>query len=239
ELLEGCTFGQPGDPCLDEWDLEYGPYESNGSVVAIVRSSSVAADEPDLIIFGLPGDFRGYYPGYSDDAISRHNRFTWAVLKAHTRNQRGSVTLRSADPRDRPDIRFRYFEGTVGDDLDMQAMVEGVEFVRRINGQYNELASSSEAMVEVYPGPEVGSSEEIATYVRDQSWGHHACCTAPMGADDDPMAVLDSRFRVRGVERLRVVDASVFPEIPGFFIVTPIYMASEKASDVILEDAER
>jgi choline dehydrogenase len=51
------------------------------------------------------------------------------------------------------------------------------------------------------------------------------------------MAVLDSRFRVRKTQALRVVDASVFPRIPGYFIVTPIYMASEKASDVIREDA--
>lgn len=50
------------------------------------------------------------------------------------------------------------------------------------------------------------------------------------------MAVLDSRFRVRGTNNLRVVDASVFPQIPGFFIVVPIYMISEKATDVMLED---
>ena len=60
-----------------------------------------------------------------------------------------------------------------------------------------------------------------------------------MGADGDPNAVLDSRFRVRGVSGLRVVDASIFPKIPGYFIVTNIYMASEKAADVILEDARK
>jgi choline dehydrogenase len=49
--------------------------------------------------------------------------------------------------------------------------------------------------------------------------------------------VTDSRFRVHGIKRLRVVDASVFPRIPGFFIVTSVYMLAEKASDVILEDA--
>jgi choline dehydrogenase-like flavoprotein len=53
------------------------------------------------------------------------------------------------------------------------------------------------------------------------------------------MAVLDSKFRVRGTEGLRVVDASVFPKIPGHFIVSAVYMISEKALDVILEDAER
>ena len=51
------------------------------------------------------------------------------------------------------------------------------------------------------------------------------------------MAVVDSRFRVIGTKGLRIVDASVFPRIPGFFIVTPIYMISEKAADVIIEDA--
>ena len=70
--------------------------------------------------------------------------------------------------------------------------------------------------------------------MKDEAWGHHASCTAKIGADGDPTAVLDSNFRVRGVSGLRVVDASVFPEIPGFFIVMPIYMVSEKATDAIL-----
>jgi choline dehydrogenase len=58
-----------------------------------------------------------------------------------------------------------------------------------------------------------------------------------MGPDGDPEAVLDSRFRVRGVGGLRVVDASIFPRIPGIFLILPIFMISEKAADVILEDA--
>ena len=74
------------------------------------------------------------------------------------------------------------------------------------------------------------------TFIKDEAWGHHASCTCPIGADDDAMAVLDSRLRVRGVQGLRVVDASVFPKIPGFFIVTSIYMVSEKATDLLLEE---
>ena len=87
------------------------------------------------------------------------------------------------------------------------------------------------------PGPEVRTREDIARYVRDNAWGHHASCTCPIGADGDPMAVLDGRFRVRGTRGLRVVDASVLPRIPGFFITCAIYMASEKAADAIIEDA--
>ena len=63
------------------------------------------------------------------------------------------------------------------------------------------------------------------------------CCTAAIGKDGDENAVLDSKFRVRGVDGLRVVDASVFPKIPGFYISVPVCMVSEKAAEVILEDA--
>jgi choline dehydrogenase len=58
-----------------------------------------------------------------------------------------------------------------------------------------------------------------------------------MGPRSDPMAVVDGEFRVHGTKGLRVVDASVFPRIPGLFIVVPIYMIAEKASDVILRDS--
>jgi len=73
--------------------------------------------------------------------------------------------------------------------------------------------------------------------VRDQAWGHHCSCTCKIGSADDPTAVLDSNFKVRGTKNLRVVDASVFPHIPGTFIVLPIYMISEKAAAVILAEA--
>jgi choline dehydrogenase len=90
---------------------------------------------------------------------------------------------------------------------------------------------------EEIPGPEY-QGNKLREFIKNEAWGHHASCTAKIGPDSDGMAVLDSRFRVRGTEGLRVVDASVFPRIPGYFIVTPIYMVSEKASDVIQEDAK-
>ena len=90
---------------------------------------------------------------------------------------------------------------------------------------------------EVFPGPLVNTREEIGAVVQAEAWGHHACGTCKIGAVDDPTAVLDARLRVRGVTGLRVVDASIFPDAPGFFIATAVYMASEKATDDILEDA--
>jgi choline dehydrogenase-like flavoprotein len=85
------------------------------------------------------------------------------------------------------------------------------------------------------PGPHLRSDAELAGYVRDNAWGHHASCSCAIG----PVAaggVVDSRFRVHGVNRLRVVDASVFPRIPGFFIVSAVYMIAEKAAETILAD---
>jgi choline dehydrogenase len=161
------------------------------------------------------------------------NQFSWTVLKAHTRNRAGTVKLRSADPRDTPEINFHYFtEGSDIEGEDLESVIKGVEFVRRMNAHIADISQ------EVIPGAKVRSREEIIKFIESEAWGHHASCSNKMGALNDPIAVVDSEFCVRGVRNLRVVDASVFPRVPGYFIVTPIYMISEKASDVILASAE-
>src|SRR5688572_8932134 len=111
-------------------------------------------------------------------------------------------------------------------------MVHGVQFVRGLGASYRHLVAE-----EVVPGPDFATPEQVREFVRNEAWGHHASCTCKIGRDDDPMAVLDSRFRVRGTQGLRVVDASVFPRIPGLFVVSAVYMIAEKASDAILADA--
>lgn len=227
--------GDPPDPCLEEWlTKKAGLYTSNGGSFGIIKKSRPERSEPDLFIFGVPGMFRGYFPGYSQDSMRKKCVFTWAILKAHTRNTAGYVTLRSPDPCDVPEINFRYFgEGndTTGDDL--ESVVEGVQFVRRISENARFITRK-----EVWPGQAITTVDSIRDWIKNEAWGHHACGTCKIGSPDDPCSVLDSQFRVRGTKNLRVVDASVFPRIPGFFIVTPIYMVSEKASDVILETAK-
>ena len=78
------------------------------------------------------------------------------------------------------------------------------------------------------------TDEELAEFVKSEAWGHHASCSNKMGPASDPLAVVDSRFRVHGLQGLRIVDASVFPKIPGLFIAAPIYMIAEKAYEAIL-----
>ena len=238
-LLDGCTFGVDPDPCLVKWQSGSGVYTSNGGVAGIVKKSSASVPLPDLFVFLLPGYFKGYEPGYSTRISADHRHYTWAVLKAHTGNHGGLVTLRTADPRDVPEVRFRYFEEGTNDagqaQADLDAVVAGVEMVRSINSRAK-TTLFLETLTEIVPGPAVSDKAGLADFVKREAWGHHASCTCKIGADGDPMAVLDSRFRVRGTSSLRVVDASVFPKIPGFFIVAPIYMVSEKATDVLLAD---
>ena len=80
------------------------------------------------------------------------------------------------------------------------------------------------------------SDSALKEFVRDHAWGHHASCTCAIGAEAHG-GVLTSDFKVHQTERLRVVDASVFPRVPGLFIVSAIYMIGEKAADVIIADA--
>ncbi|HEY6999694.1 MAG TPA: GMC family oxidoreductase, partial [Candidatus Binatia bacterium] len=84
-------------------------------------------------------------------------------------------------------------------------------------------------------GDEVQSDEDLKEFVRNNAWGHHASCSCPIGKRENG-GVLSSDFRVHGTRGLRVVDASVFPRIPGYFIVSAVYMIGEKAADVILAD---
>ncbi len=253
-ITSKCTFlrTQP-DPCLVQYQtaplpkgplLSKGVYTTNGIAIAIVRKSSTAAgtDPADLLITGAPAFFSGYYPGYDNFALSDARHWAWIVLKAHTRNNGGTVRLRSTDPHDTPIINFNSFDtGTTAggaDELDLQAMYEAMEFSRKI---FDDVVPLDGAFTEVWPDPlsSVNASTEagMKDFIRNEAWGHHASCTCPIGADGDPNAVLDSKFRVRGTTGLRVVDASAFPKIPGFYIAAPIYMISEKAADVILADA--
>jgi choline dehydrogenase len=202
-------------------------------------------------------------PSLPGDPPEFRRSLSWLVLKARTRQHAGTVRLQSRSPFRRPEIQFCSFplasdeslkpaevadaesaaaSGPIpcndarfprSNDQDLEALYEGVCFINEI------LAGGVRAgTIKEYglPGFE-RFNNNVRKWIKHVAWGHHACGTCRIGADDnDRLAVLDSRFRVRGVRGLRVVDASVFPQIPGFFIVANIYMIAEKAADVITED---
>jgi choline dehydrogenase-like flavoprotein len=229
--LAGVEFSTD-DQMFAEWRRGRGMYCSNGAAVAFIGRSSSAREAPDLFGMALLTRFRGYFPGYSKDIRASHSDLSFALLKAHTLNHGGFVTLRSPDPRDPPLIDFRGFEeGTDTDGKDLAAVIEGVAHLRNMMkaGIGGELES------EDTPGPHLTGDVSVAQFIRDYAWGHHASCTCKIGAG--PNSVLTGDFRVRGTKGLRVVDASIFPSIPGFFIVCAIYMVAEKAAAVILDAA--
>lgn len=240
-ITDGCTFmyGYPDvpDACLEQYlagtdAASRGLYATSGAAIGVVLQSSAATgDDPDVIVYGEPANFYGFFPGWAELGLHReHRHWTWISLKATTRNTAGTVTLASADPRDLPRIAFNTFEGSsAAAAQDLQASYEGVSFARRA---MDDLIPLDGDFVESWPGrANVSTEDEVKEYIQTNSFGHHACCTAPIGD------VLDSNFRVLGVAGLRVVDASSFPVIPGFFIQLPIYLLSEKASEAILSDA--
>jgi choline dehydrogenase-like flavoprotein len=229
------TEFRKGDPCFQEWEnSRQGVYATNGGMFAVLKKSRREQTLPDLFCLSLLTRFEGYFPGYSKLISANRNYLSWIILKAHTENNAGAVTLQSADPRDPPRISFHYFdEGSDKSGGDLEAVVDGVKFVRRISA---DLLQSGHIAEEHLPGAHVQSEAQLRDFVRDNAWGHHASCTCAIG----PKArggVLSSDFRVHGTSGLRVVDASVFPRIPGYFIVSAVYMIGEKAADVILADA--
>ena len=217
------------DPQYRRWNAcRGGVYATNGTLLSVFRRSPVAEASPDLFCMALLAKFRGYYPGYSRAFPENLNYLTWVVLKGYTRNHAGLVTLRSTDPRDRPAINFHYFEE--GDEQDLEAVVDGIRFVRSLTA---ELKRQDLIETEELPGEALTSDGDLQNFVRSNAWGHHASCSCAIGARENN-GVLGSDFRVHGTQGLRVADASVFPRIPGLFIVSAVYMIGEKAADVIL-----
>jgi choline dehydrogenase len=229
KALKGSAY-RVGDRQHWKWRLlRTGPYTSNGLMFAVLFPSRTNREQPDLCCFLLLADFRGYHPGYSD-RIRKLDYLTWTVLKAYTTNTAGIVRLRSAKPVDPPAIDFKYFHegnGAPADDLD--AVVTGIKFGRKLADSIGNLIAEEES-----PGRHLNTEAQLRDHVTDNAWGHHACGTCAMKSEQRG-GVVDSKFRVHGVNNLRVVDASIFPRIPGYFIVTSVYMIAEKAADVIVD----
>ena len=182
--------------------------------------SRPGVEHPDIQYHFLPSavNDHGRVPG------DRH------AFQAHVGPMRatstGAITLKSADPRIHPAIQPNYLE-TEGDRREMR---DAVRLTREIFAQK---AFDPYRGPEMLPGTAVRSDGEIDAYVRSRSdSAYHPCGTCKMG--NDPMAVVDSELRVRGLEGLRVVDASIMPSIISGNLNAPTIMIAEKAADMIL-----
>ena len=200
-----------------------GPFANTGTVANIFVRSTEGLDRPDMQMMCLPlsGDARVWVPGLQRKPVSRLSiRTGYLPLKS-----RGWVKLRSADPRDPPRIFLNMF--TAKGDLD--GMVRSLHLSRQIYAQspLRELIAR-----ENLPGDEVRTDEQLVDYIRRNATHRaHPACSCRMGIDEG--AVVDAALQVRGIEGLRVADASVMPALPRGNPNLPVMMIGEKAADLI------
>lgn len=190
-----------------------------GQVGGAVCSKFAENGRPDLQLFVMPLSVDK--PGAP---LHRDPRFTVSFWQCHPES-RGRVILQSVDPLADPRIETNYLNAT----KDCEVMVEGLKMVRDI---YRQSAFKDHWTKEVVPGSEYASDAEMLAAIRQYaSTVYHPVGTCRMG--DDEASVVDPQLRVRGVENLRVVDASVMPKITSANTNAATYMIAEKAASII------
>lgn len=157
-------------------------------------------------------------------------RFGFVLHVCHMRpKSRGRVRLRSADPFDAPIIEARYFE----EESDLEGLVKGLKIGRRVLSQP---AMAPFVAEEEIPGPDVRTDDELRAFLRRRvETVYHTASGCKMGEDE--LAVVDPELRVHGLERLRVIDASIMPVIPSSNIHAPTVMVAERGAQMILQGA--
>lgn len=164
---------------------------------------------------------------YDGSSLATEHGFQAHVGSMRSKS-RGWVRLKSTDPRDKPKVQFNYMSHP-DDWTEMRACLR---LTREIFGQP---AFTPYRGREIQPGADVTSDTAIDDFLRDKlESAYHPSCSCKMGSPDDPMAVVDPETRVIGMERLRVVDSSIFPSLTTGNLNAPTIMTAEKAADHIL-----
>lgn len=188
---------------------------------AFIRSDK-GVDYPDIQYHFLPIAVR-----YDGKAAADGHGFQAHVGPMRSKS-RGAVTLRSADPKDAPVIRFNYMSHPD----DWADFRKCVRLTREIFAQE---AFKPFVKHEIQPGAGVETDDQIDAFIREHAESaYHPCGTARIGRRDDPMAVVDPECRVIGVDGLRVADSSIFPRITNGNLNAPSIMVGEKAADHVL-----
>ena len=204
------------------WLLRSGPMASNGNFANVFIRADGTKDRPDLMVTLLgwctaedlsPRPFSGY-----------------TVLAEHIRpDSRGWVRLAKPDFAAPPAIQFNFFAS----DYDRRTLVEGVKYIRKMARTSSLSAYVAE---EINPGPKCSSEEDFVEHCRNSALSLlHAAGTCRMGVRAD--AVVDPQLRIHGLDRLRVIDASVMPTIVSGNTNAATIMIGEKGADFLLADA--
>jgi 4-pyridoxate dehydrogenase len=194
------------------------------NVMAFLKSDT-SANMPDMqLLFRVAPMDAGPYlapfkPAYPDGFGCRPT-----PLRPESR---GAIRLASSDPFNAPRIEIDF----LATDQDLRMVRSGIRMAREI---FNQSAVRAYTSVEIAPGPDKTSDTDLDAYARATATTvYHPLCTCKMGPESDDGAVVDPQLRVRGVDQLRVVDASVMPDLVGGNINAPVIMIAERAADLI------
>ncbi len=197
---------------------------------AFVRSRA-GLERPNLHLYFNPISYSAANVRLGRFKLTNPDPFSAFLISFNTcvPTSRGSVTIRSSNPLDKPAITTNF----LSTDHDLRDIVEGSRMVRSIA---NSKPLADILQSEHLPGLAVQSDEDVLKDFRTRAGSvYHASCTCAMGPDA-ATSVVDARLRVHGIARLRVVDASIFPNVTSGNTNAPVIMVAEKASDMILQD---
>jgi choline dehydrogenase len=208
--------------------MRYAAFRTGPLTIAAGTSGAFLKTSPRLATPDIQIHFLPFSTDKMGERLHSFSGFSASVCQLRPES-RGSLRIRSADPTASPEIRINY----LSTEVDRTANVEGLKILRKI---LQAPALKPYVVEEVEPGAKVVSEEALLNYCRARgSTIYHPTSTCRMG--NDPLAVVDQRLRLRGIEGLRVVDASVMPDLVSGNTNAVVIMIAEKASDMILEDA--
>jgi choline dehydrogenase len=208
--------------------LRYAAFRTGPLTIAAGTSGAFFKTNPRLATPDIQIHFLPFSTDKMGEKLHPFSGFTASVCQLRPES-RGSLRIRSVDPAAPPEIRINY----LATEVDRTANVEGLKMLRKI---LKAPALKPYVVEEVDPGARVVTDAALLAHCRARgSTIYHPTSTCRMG--NDPLAVVDQRLRLRGVEGLRVVDASVMPDLVSGNTNAVVIMIAEKASDMILEDA--
>jgi choline dehydrogenase len=206
----------------------YAAFRKGPLTIAAGTSGAFFKTDPRLASPDVQIHFLPFSTDKMGEKLHPYSAFSASVCQVRPES-RGSLRIRSADPMAAPEIRINY----LATETDRTVNVEGLKILRKILAAP---ALKPFVVEEADPGAKVVSDEDLLAFCRQRgSTVYHPTSTCRMG--NDPLAVVDQRLRLRGIEGLRVVDASVMPDLVSGNTNAPVIMIAEKASDMILQDA--
>jgi choline dehydrogenase len=208
--------------------VQYAAFRKGPLTIAAGTSGAFFKTSPRLATPDIQIHFIPFSTDKMGEKLHTFSGFTASVCQLRPES-RGTLRIKSADPAIPPEIRINY----LATETDRAAFIDGIRILRKILAAP---ALKPYCTAEIYPGENVTSDEDLLDFCRKTGGTvYHPTSTCRMG--NDPLAVVDQRLKVRGIEGLRVVDASIMPDLMSGNTNAPTIMIAEKASDMILEDA--